>query len=65
MQNRFGKLPVRLGILVVRAIDNITKACEKHFSAPRGSCDLLMGDRGPFCFLPEHIIGKKYIIYAF
>ena len=33
------------------SIDNFKMACESHYNAPCGSCDVLLSDRGPSCFL--------------
>ena len=37
-------------------IENIKEACEKFFEAPRGSCDVLLTDRGPSCYLTDQIV---------
>ena len=43
-------------------IENVKDACEKHYNAPAGSCDVLLGDKGPSCYLTEQIAGKKNIL---
>ena len=40
-------------------LENVKPACESFYNAPPGSCDILVGDRGPSCFLTEQIEGKK------
>ena len=47
------------------SIENIKKACEKFFEAPQGSCDVLLTDRGPSCYLTEQIVGKKFYYVRF
>ena len=32
------------------SIENVKEACEKHYEAPPGSCDILLGDKGPSFF---------------
>lgn len=46
-------------------IDNIRDACEKFYDMPQGSCDILLSDRGPSCFLTEQISGKKFYYVRF
>ena len=46
-------------------IGNIKMACESHYNAPRGSCDVLLSDRGPSCFLTEQIQQKKSYLVRF
>ena len=46
-------------------IENLREACEKFYDAPRGSCDILLSDRGPSCFLDEQIEGKKVFFVRF
>ena len=46
-------------------INNIKRACESHYNAPRGSCDVLLSDRGPSCFLTEQIQHKKSYLVRF
>ena len=36
-------------------IENVKAACEKFFKAPSGTCDVLLGDRGPPCFRYDQI----------
>ena len=40
-------------------ISNIKNASEIHYSAPRGSCDLLSSNRGPFCMRIKQEKGRK------
>ena len=47
------------------SIDNIKLACEKFYEMPKGSCDVLLGDRGPSCYLTEQIVGKKVYFIRF
>ena len=47
------------------SIDNIKLACEKYYEMPKGSCDVLLSDRGPSCYLTEQIIGKKVYFIRF
>ena len=46
-------------------IENVKDACEKHYNAPAGSCDVLLGDKGPSCYLTEQIAGKKIFYVRF
>eukprot|EP00794_Sanderia_malayensis_P007665 gene7665-8501_t len=46
-------------------IDNIKTACESHYNAPAGSCDVLLSDRGPSCYLTEQITNKKVYFVRF
>ena len=46
-------------------IDNIRDACEKFYEMPQGSCDVLLSDRGPSCFLSEQISGRKFYYVRF
>lgn len=46
-------------------IENIGDACEKFYDMPQGSCDILLSDRGPSCFLTEQISGKKFYYVRF
>ena len=46
-------------------IENVREACERFYDAPRGSCDILLSDRGPSCFLDEQIEGKKVFFVRF
>ena len=46
-------------------IDNIRDACEKFYDIPQGSCDILLSDRGPSCFLTEQFSGKKFYYVRF
>ena len=46
-------------------IENIEDSCEKHHEMPQGSCDILLTDRGPSCFLTEQIAGKKFYYIRF
>ena len=45
-------------------VENIKEACENHYGAPSGSCDILLGDRGPSCFSTEQIASKKVFFYS-
>ena len=47
------------------SIDNVKEACEKHYDAPSGSCDILLGDRGPSCYMTEQILHKKVYFVRF
>eukprot|EP00112_Aurelia_sp_Birch-Aquarium-sp1_P023909 Seg732.11 transcript_id=Seg732.11/GoldUCD/mRNA.D3Y31 product="hypothetical protein" protein_id=Seg732.11/GoldUCD/D3Y31 len=47
------------------SIDNIKLACEQFYEIPKGSCDVLLGDRGPSCYLTEQILGKKVYFIRF
>ena len=44
------------------SIENIRLACEAHYNAPAGSCDVLLTDKGSSCFLTEQIQNKKAIV---
>ena len=46
-------------------LENVKAACESFYNAPLGSCDILVGDRGPSCFLTEQIQGKKVFYVRF
>lgn len=46
-------------------IENIKEACEKYFDVAAGSCDVLLGDRGPSCYLTEQITSKKKFYVRF
>ena len=46
-------------------IENIKEACENHYGAPSGSCDILLGDRGLSCFSTEQIASKKVFFIRF
>ena len=46
-------------------IENIKEACENHYGAPSGSCDVLLGDREPSCFSTEQIASKKVFFIRF
>ena len=46
-------------------IENIKEACENHYGAPSGSCDTLLGDKGPSCFSTEQIASKKVFFIWF
>ncbi len=46
-------------------IENIRDACERFYDMPQGSCDILLSDRGPSCFLTEQISGKKFYYVRF
>ena len=46
-------------------IDNIKMAYESHYNAPHGSCDVLLSDRGPSCFLTEQIQQTKLYLVRF
>ena len=41
------------------SLENIKKACGRHYRLPRNSCDVLVSDRGPSCTRFEQIKGKK------
>ena len=43
-------------------IENLKEACEKFYDAQRGSCDVLLSDRSPSCFLTEQIEGKVFFV---
>ena len=45
------------------SIDSIKLACEEFYNMPKGSCHVLLDDRGPPCYLTEQIVGKKYILF--
>ena len=47
------------------SIENIKEACEKYYEMPTGSCDILLGDRGPSCYLNEQISCKKVYFVRF
>ena len=47
------------------SIENIKSACEKFYEMPKGSCDVLLSDMGPSCYLTEQIIGKKVYFIRF
>ena len=47
------------------SISNIKQACERFYEMPAGSCDILLGDRGPSCYLDEQILGKKFYYIRF
>ena len=44
------------------SIENIRLACEAHCNAPAGSCDVLLTDKGPSCFLTEQIQNKEDLV---
>ena len=46
-------------------IENIKEACENHYGAPSGSCDILLRDRGSSCFSTEQIASKKVLFIRF
>ena len=46
-------------------LENIKKACEKHYEMPQGSCDVLASDRGPSCSRLEQIENKKFYFVRF
>ena len=45
--------------------ENIKQACEKYYEMPDGSCDVLLGEKGPSCYLTEHLAGKKIYCIRF
>ena len=47
------------------SIENVKDACEKFYEMPGGSCDVLLSDRGPSCYLTEQIAGKKFYLVRF
>ena len=48
------------------SIENVKDACEKFYELPGGSCDVLLSDRGPSCYLTEEqIAGKKFYLVRF
>ena len=47
------------------SIENVKAACEKFYDMPGGSCDVLLSDRGPSCYLTEQIAGKKFYLVRF
>ena len=47
------------------SIENIKSACETFYEMPKGSCDVLLSDRGPSCYLTEQIIGDKVYFIRF
>ena len=46
-------------------IDNVKDACEKFYEMPGGSCDVLLSDCGPSCYLTEQIAGKNFYLVRF
>ena len=47
------------------SLENIKKACGRHYRLPRNSCDVLVSDRGPSCTRFEQIKGKKVFLVRF
>ena len=47
------------------SISNIKEACEKLYDQAPGTWDVLLGDRGPSCYLTEQVANKRSILYAF
>ena len=47
------------------SLENIKKACERHYRLPRNSCDVLVSDRGPSCTRFEQIKGKEVFLVRF
>eukprot|EP00112_Aurelia_sp_Birch-Aquarium-sp1_P014185 Seg3046.1 transcript_id=Seg3046.1/GoldUCD/mRNA.D3Y31 product="Eukaryotic elongation factor 2 kinase" protein_id=Seg3046.1/GoldUCD/D3Y31 len=47
------------------SFENIKDACEGYYEVPQGSCDVLLSDRGPSCFLTEQVAGKKLYYVRF
>ena len=47
------------------SIENIKEACKKYFDMPPGTCDVLLTDHGPSCFLTKQITGKKFYMCRF
>lgn len=47
------------------SLENIKSACENHYHQGKGSCDVLVGDRGPSCTRIDQIKGKKVYLVRF
>ena len=47
------------------SISNIKEACEKFYDQAPGTCDVLLGDRGPSCYLTEQVANKKVYFVRF
>ena len=47
------------------SISNIKEACEKFYDQAPGTCDVLLGDRGPSCYLTEQVANKQVYFIRF
>ena len=46
------------------SISNIKEACEKFYDQAPGTCDVLLGDRGPSSTSLSRLPTKRSILYA-
>jgi len=46
-------------------IENVKRACEKHYDMASGSCDVLASDRGPSCSRMQQVQSKKVFYVRF
>ena len=45
-------------------IENIKEACENHYGAPSGSCDILLGDRGHLVLVKNKLPPRKFFLFS-